>query len=109
MSLIVVRGNANFGPTRTFQGSGIMVVLGNLILNPRSNSFYSGVIWVGGTFNMSPPGTISGSVVVNGNAQINGGSEVAEISYDPDILDQIRQQMGNYLYSRSPWIVGGEM
>lgn len=107
MSLIVVRGNATFNATRTFQGSGIVVVLGNLILNPRSNAFYSGVIWVGGNFVMTPPGTISGSVVVNGNAQIAGGSEVAEVNYDPAILEQIRQQMGNYLYSRSPWIVDG--
>jgi len=106
MSLVVVRGNATFNSTRTLQGSGILVVLGNLILNPRSNAFYSGVIWVGGTFVMTPPGTISGALVTNGTVQLAGGSDVAEINYDPAIIDQIRQQMGNYLYSRSPWIVG---
>ena len=106
MSLVVIRGNATFNATRTLQGSGILVVLGNLILNPRSNAFYSGVIWVGGTFVMTPPGTISGSLVANGSVQITGGSDVAEINYDPAITEQIRQQMGNYLYSRSPWIVG---
>ena len=106
MSLIVVRGNATFSAARKFSGSGILIVFGNLILNPQSDAFFSGLIWVGGSFVMSPPGIINGAVVVNGTAQITGGSEVAEVSYDPAILDQIRLQMGNYLFSRAPWIVG---
>lgn len=106
MSLIVIRGNATFNATRKLTGSGILVVLGNLVLNSQSDAFYSGVIWVGGNFVLSPPGILNGSVVVNGNAIVNGGADVAEINYDPDILDQIRLQMGNYLFSRSPWVVG---
>lgn len=105
MALVVVRGNATFNGQRPLQGSGILVILGNLILNPQSNAYYSGVLWVGGTFVVTPPGTINGSVVANGNVQIAGGSDVAEINYDAAILDQIRQQMGNYLFSRSPWVV----
>ncbi len=106
MALIVIRGNATFNPTKKLNGSGILIVLGNLILNPNSNAYFSGVIWVGGTFNVSPPGIINGAVIANGNVQISGGNEVAEINYDSAILDQIRQQMGNYAFSRSPWIVG---
>lgn len=106
MALIVIRGNATFNPTRKLNGSGILVVLGNLILNPNSDAFYSGVVWVGGNFNMSPPGIINGAVVANGNAHLSGGNEVAEINYDAAILDQVRQQMGNYAFSRSPWIAG---
>lgn len=105
MKLVVVRGNATFNGQRPLQGSGILVVLGNLILNPQSNAFYSGVIWVGGTFVATPPGIVNGSVVANGNVQIAGGSDVAEINYDSAILDQVRLQMGNYLFSRSPWTV----
>jgi hypothetical protein len=105
MALVVVRGNATFNAVRPLQGSGILVVLGNLILNPQSNAYYSGVIWIGGTFVMTPPGIINGSVVANNNVQIAGGSDVAEINYDSSILDQVRLQMGNYLFSRSPWVV----
>lgn len=105
MALVVVRGNATFNKVRPLQGSGILVVLGNLILNPQSNAYYSGVIWVGGTFVATPPGIINGAVVANGNVQIAGGSDVAELNYDSAILDQLRQQMGNYLFSRSPWTV----
>lgn len=106
MSLIVIKGNATFNNVRQLSGSGILVVFGNLILNPQSDAFFSGLIWVGGDFSMAPPGIINGAVVSSGRAQLTGGSEVAEINYDPAILDQIRLQMGNYLYSRSPWIVG---
>lgn len=107
MALTVVRGNATFNGLRPLQGSGILVVLGNLIANPQSNSFYSGAIWVQGNFVITPPGTINGTVIANGNAHLLGGADVAEINYDPAILTQIRQQMGNYLFSRSPWVVGG--
>lgn len=107
MKLIVVRGNATFNGSRPFQGSGIMVVLGNLILNPQSNAFYSGVIWVGGNFQASPPGILNGSVIASGGqAHVSGGSDVFECNYDPAILDQLRQQLGNYLFSRSPYVVG---
>lgn len=105
MALIVVRGNATFNPKRKLNGSGILVVLGNLILNPQSDTYYSGLIWVGGTFNMSPPGIINGAVISNGNAHVSGGSDVAEINYDQPMLNQIRLQLGNYLFSRSPFVV----
>jgi hypothetical protein len=105
MALIVVRGNATFNSVRPLQGSGILVVLGNLTLNPQSNAFFSGMIWTGGNFTMSPPGIVNGAVVSNGVLHVNGGSDVAEINYDAPILDQLRQQMGNYLFSRSPWMV----
>jgi hypothetical protein len=106
MSLIVVKGNATFTPQKKLNGSGVLVVLGNLILNPQSDAFFNGVIWVGGQFLMSPPASISGSVIANGNATLAAGNEVCEIDYDSAILDQVRLQMGNYLFARSPWIVG---
>jgi len=107
MSLVVIRGNATFHAGRPLRGSGILVVLGNLICNSQSNAFYGGVVWVQGNFQFSPPGIINGTVIANGNAHLLGGSDVAEIHYDAAILAQIRQQMGNYLFSRSPWVVGG--
>jgi hypothetical protein len=106
MALIVIKGNATFNTQKKLNGSGILVVLGNLILNPNSDTFFSGVIWVGGQFNMSPPASISGSVVALGNATLSGGNDLSEINYDAAILDQVRLQMGNYLFSRSPWIAG---
>ena len=105
MALIVVRGNATFTPQRKLTGSGILVVLGNLILNPQSDTYYSGLIWVGGNFSIAPPGIINGAVISNGNGHVTGGSDVAEINYDQAILNQVRLQLGNYLFSRSPFLV----
>jgi hypothetical protein len=104
MSLVIVKGNATFNPTKRLNGSGILIVMGNLILNPQSNAFYDGVIWVGGDLVMSPPAQVSGAVVVNGNVQLTGGSDVSEIDYDSGILDQVKLQMGNYHFSRTPWV-----
>ncbi len=105
MALIVVRGNATFNPKRKLTGSGILVVFGNLILNPQSDTYYSGLIWVQGNFSMAPPGIINGAVITNGNGHVTGGSDVAEINYDGAMLNQIRLQLGNYLFSRSPYVV----
>ena len=106
MALVVIRGNATFSDKVKFRGSGIMVVLGNLILNSKANTYYGGVIWVGGNFTMNPPGIISGTIIANGTVNVTGGgSDVMEINYDPAILDQVKLQMGNYLFSRSPWVV----
>lgn len=107
MALIVVTGNAQFNGLRKLSGSGILVVLGNLTLNAQSDPFFNGLIWVGGNLIVTPPANISGSVIANGTVQLTGGNEVSEINYDAAILTQIRQQMGNYLFSRSPWVVGG--
>ncbi|HWW60137.1 MAG TPA: hypothetical protein VN181_02105, partial [Thermoanaerobaculia bacterium] len=107
MSLIVITGNAQFNGQRKLNGSGILVVLGNLNLNSQADPFFNGLIWVGGNLIVNPPANISGSVIANGNVQLTGGNEISEINYDAAILTQIRQQMGNYLFSRSPWVVGG--
>lgn len=105
MSLIVIRGNATFNATRKLTGSGILVVLGHLTLNQGADAFFNGVIWCGGNVVVTPPSSINGAIVANGPVQIAGGNEVAEISYDAAIIEQIRLQMGNYLFSRSPWVV----
>jgi hypothetical protein len=104
MSLVVVKGNANFNPTKKLEGSGILIVMGNLTLNPQSDTFYNGVIWVGGKLTVSPPTQVSGAMVVNGNVQFTGGSEVSDLDYDSGILDQVKLQMGNYHFSRTPWV-----
>jgi hypothetical protein len=106
MSLIVVKGNATFNPQKKLNGSGILVVLGNLILNPQSDSFFNGVIWVGGNFVASPPANINGSVVAMKNVTLSAANDICEIDYDAAILDQVRLQKGNYLFARSPWILG---
>jgi hypothetical protein len=105
MALIVIKGNATFNAQRHLAGSGILIVLGNLILNPQSDAFFNGVVWVGGNLVIAPPASVSGAIVANGNVDFTGGSEVAEVDYDASILDQIRLQKGNYLASRTPWVV----
>ena len=106
MSLIVIKGNATFNPQKKLSGSGILIVLGNLTLNPQSDAFFNGVIWVGGKFHMSPPAVVNGAVVALGKITLAAGNEIGEVNYDAAILQQVRLQKGNYLFSRTPWIVG---
>jgi hypothetical protein len=112
MSLIVVRGNANFTAARPLVGSGIMVVFGNLNVAMNSNASFSGVIYVTGTVNIGEPSLISGALICANNAAsgnsvvLNSSSDVVEVDYDPSMITQINQQMGQYRYSRSKYWVG---
>lgn len=113
MSLIVIRGNAIFTQQRPLVGSGILVVFGNLTVNANSNASYSGVVYATGDININEPSLISGAVI-SANAssspassvQINSASDVTEVDYDPSMIAQINQQMGQYRYSRSKYWVG---
>jgi hypothetical protein len=119
MSLIVVRSSVVFDTTTPLNGSGILVVFGDLTIPANTNASWSGVIWVQGNFSMAQPSLISGAVIGAGNnnsaAAGTGGKvtlissgDIAEIDFDPAIMTQIQAQMGNYRLSRSMYVVGKE-
>lgn len=101
MSLTVVTGNATFDSTHPLSGSGILVVEGNLTLGAASASAYSGLIWVGGNYVQNAPSQVSGSIATVGSATFQGTGDFSEVSYDGQMLSTVRQQMGQYRFSRA--------
>jgi hypothetical protein len=92
-------------------GSGILVVFGNLTIDQNTNSSFNGVVYVTGKLTMNEPSSISGVVIVTdtsgvNSAVINSSSDIAEIDYDPAILNQINQQMAAYRFSRGMYWLG---
>jgi outer membrane murein-binding lipoprotein Lpp len=116
MGLVVVQGNAVFGPSpgRPLTGSGILVVTGNLTVQQNSLSLFNGVIYVEGTVTIQEPATINGALIVAKSSgtgtylTLDGGADFVEVNYDSDMLDQVRAQMGQYRFIRAPYIVGGK-
>lgn len=113
MSLIIINGDATFTASRPLVGSGILVVFGNLNITGASNSDYNGLVYCTGSFTMGEPSLVSGTVMVgkgntSGTATIGSSTatDVAEIDYDPSILNQITQQMGQYRFARSMYWMG---
>jgi hypothetical protein len=117
MSLIVLNNPVN--PNQNFQftaaqpltGTGILVVLGNLVLAPNSNSVYSGLVYVRGTVTMNVSSTIDGMLIVDASGSpgvrtilIQGNGDKATVKFDRSMLDFIAQSMGSYSISRSTYI-----
>ena len=121
MSLIVINGNATFGPlapappaqatVHPLAGSGILVIYGDLTVQSDTNNFWNGVIYVTGNVSINEPILISGAIIAansSGSASvaINSGSDVTEVDYDPAMISQINAQMGLYRFSRTKYWIG---
>lgn len=112
MQIIVLNvgaGNtATFTNARRLTGSGILVVIGNLTIDPSSFSNWSGIVYVNGNYTQGVDSTVSGAIVVAGatsTVRVNGSSsDFAECYYDPFILNQVAQQIGQFRFSRKPYI-----
>jgi hypothetical protein len=110
MQLILVNKGAGttvtFDSTRPLVGSGILVVVGNLVINGGPSSF-SGVIYVDGNFTETGAATVSGSVIVaraGATALVNGAVDFGEVYYDRFIISQIQQQLSQYRFSRPGYV-----
>jgi hypothetical protein len=108
-SIIVLNmgaGTATFDSTTPLNGSGILVVNGNLTIN-GGNSNFNGVIFVTGNYLQVGPSTVNGTVMLGSAGStftIRGSSDFGELFYDRFILQQINLQLGNYRFSRPAYI-----
>jgi hypothetical protein len=111
MSIIYIEGNAQFTSTKPLKGSGILFVDGNLTFTNNCGVYWSGLVYCTGNISMGDTAVVMGTVVgvgENCNVHSTGGgsmSDVAEITYDGDILQQIQQKIGQYRMTRSPYRV----
>jgi hypothetical protein len=117
MQLIVINGNNGpvvFDSQRPLIGSGILIVLdGDLTITANSNANFNGFIYVRGTYSQNSPSLVSGTVMVvkksdgtGGTASITGaGGDFSEIDYDPAIIQLGQNQLGQYRFSRAPYLV----
>lgn len=103
LGIIYIDGDATFTSAIPLFGGGALVVNGNLTLSSNSASYYSGLVLVAGDYTQLSPSLISGSVMVCGDTYMAGGMEMSEIIYEDDILNVVRQKLGQYRFSRSPY------
>ncbi len=106
-SLVFIDGPATFDDPRPLRGGGILFVNGNLTLSGLSTNthIFSGLIYVNGNCTITGPATISGTLWVTGSLTMSGGSDVAEVLFDGDILTAVQQQVGQYRENKSAYHV----
>ncbi len=102
MSLIIIDvPTLHIDSTAPLLGTGIVIVRGNLVMNPGNDSNFSGLLYVEGNMTMRDPSAISGSVVCTGNMTLQGSADYATITFDEAILGQLMQNFGNYRLSNT--------
>ncbi len=111
MQLIVldvgVGNTATFNSTRPLNGSGILVVNGNLMIN-GGPSTWNGVIYVTGNYNQVGPSSVYGSLILKdttSTASITGsGANFGELYYDQFMVTQVAIQLGQFRFSRPSYV-----
>lgn len=99
--LIFLEGNGtqNFVFPRSsdnlpLQGSGVLVVNGNLEFSADGNSSFIGLVYVTGTFKIRENNQVGGALVAGKvDCQPTNG---ADIEYNDNIMTRIRQRIGSY-------------
>lgn len=85
-----------FDSSLPLEGTGIVIIRGNVNLISGNNSLFSGLLYVEGNLTVRAPCEINGSIVCTGNMTVQGSSDYATINYDGDILATLMNALGNY-------------
>jgi hypothetical protein len=112
MQLILLNDPANQSKIYTFDsvnplnGTGILVVFGDLIIAPNSDSNFNGMIFVvKGSYSQSAPSTVNGTVIVDsgttGTITVQGAGDKSNIRFDNNLLNYMARRMGLYNTTRS--------
>ncbi len=106
-ALIVFEGDMTFDADRPLRGTGVVVVLGNCTVSAGSNSWFSGLLWVGGTLTVRAPCYLRGVLISEGSADVRGtGGDLAEIEHDDGIISELLSLMGQYRHSKTLYVPG---
>ena len=85
-----------FDSARPLRGTGVVYVQGNVVVAQGSNSVFNGLLYVEGNLTLREPSVINGTIICTGSMAVQGGSDRATVNYDPEILEQLRRDIGNY-------------
>ncbi len=96
-SLIVADvSSLHFDGSRPLNGSGIVVVRGNVVIGAGSASSFSGILYVDGNLQVRQPSEIRGSVVVTGTCTVQGSSDYATLIYDAAAVSSMQLRLSRY-------------
>ncbi len=101
-TLAVVDDDVVFNATRPLRGTGILVVLGDCTIADGSNSFFNGLLWVGGDLTLRAPSYIRGTIVAEGQVDVYGtGGDYAEVNFDDWIITELLALLGQYRHTKA--------
>lgn len=97
-TVVIEHANVTFDSDVPLSGTALVYVRGNCTIASGSNSNFGGLLYVEGNLTMRAPSNIEGAVVVTGNFSLQGSGDYATIIYDDNVLNQLRQAVGQYRF-----------
>jgi Tfp pilus assembly protein PilX len=109
MKLVYIKpngGHITFDNNPTLNGSGILVVEGDLTVDGSTiPQTWNGLIFVTGDYEQKKTSTITGGLVCGGDARVHGydtgPAHPAKLYYSPSTLDTVNAKLGTYRMMRS--------
>ena len=100
--LVYHDGDLSVPATQRLAGSMLLVVSGNLTVQPGTNSAIEGVIFVTGNVILRGPFLLKGMLVAKGSVHVegNGGGQDAVVQYDAPTVQRLLQSLSRYRASR---------
>jgi hypothetical protein len=98
-TLVVCEVPVTFTDVRPLKGTGVVVCLGDVTVDPSSYSSFNGLLYVGGNLVLREPVEVTGAAVVGGAVLVQGSADTASISYDDGVLNMLRTELGSYRLS----------
>ena len=102
LTILDIPGKAiHFTATRPLDGYGIVLIHGDVIIDPGSNSFFSGLLYVDGNLTVNAPCVMRGAVITTGSFLAQGIGDFVDVVYDDWIINFMQTTMANYRTSRA--------
>lgn len=95
-AVVVADTSLTFTAARPLNGTGVVVVNGNVVIEQSSYSSFSGLLYVNGNLTVREPSELQGSIVVTGTVTVQGASDYATVTFDDGIVNRLRQSLGTY-------------
>jgi hypothetical protein len=98
-TLVVCEVPVTFDDVRPLRGTGVVVCLGDVTVDPSSYSGFNGLLYVSGNLVLREPSEINGATVVGGTVLLQGSADTSSLIYDDGILNMLRGELGSYRLS----------
>lgn len=97
-TVVIEMPSITFDAATPLAGFALVYIRGNCMIRPGSNSNFSGLLYVEGNLDVRAPSEIDGAVVVTGNFTLQGAGDFATINYNDEVLNTLRQSVGQYRF-----------
>lgn len=99
-SIVFVDSDVTWDITRPLKGTAILYVNGDVTLSGSSSSYFSGLMYITGTYTQYAPSLINGTIMCKDNITISGtGGDYSEVNFDKEVRNRILTISGQYRFS----------